>query len=318
MRILLTGGLGVNGSWVLRRFIEDGHDVLVVETRDDRSLIPDIADRVNVLVADICDMSAMQKAMSWGPDVVVHMAALVRKDTPPSAMVDVNIGGTAVICEAASDAGVRRVVFASSRAAYGALQGRYSHPDYVPIQEDHPKNPIVLYDIAKVASESIGDWFARERGLEFAALRFATIFGPGKLQRHGGFSTYSSMIELSAAGQKVEIPQGGDERDDLIYVADAAEAVVAVSLAPRPLAHNAYNIGSGTTVPLQALADAVKAAIPEASISIGPGLDPMGAKVSYYGALDSSRAYDEFGWKPKFSLEEAVRHYLAFLGASGM
>lgn len=124
------------------------------------------------------------------------------------------------------------------------------------------------------------------------------------------------MIELPAEGKEVEIPQGGDERDDLIYVADAAEAVVAVSLAPAPSPTTPTTSAPASPVPLQALADAVKAVIPEASISIGPGLDPMGAKVSYYGALDSSRAYDEFGWKPRFSLEEAVRHYLLFLNTS--
>nr|WP_245773955.1 NAD-dependent epimerase/dehydratase family protein [Pseudonocardia ammonioxydans] len=314
VRVLVTGGLGVNGSWVVRRLVEQRHDVVILENRDDRSLLPDVADDVRVAVGDVANSGQVRSVFDeYQPDVVVHMAAIIGADRDPLAAVRVNIGGTAAICEAAAATGVARVVYTSSRAAYGALTGRHGHPDYVPVTEDHPRQPVGLYDVTKLSCEELGRWYARNRGIEFVSLRFATIFGPGKLQRHGGFSAYSSMIELPAAGEPVQLAHGGDQRDDAIYVVDIAEAVVAATLAPTPLPHDVYNVGTGRTVSLHELAEAVRDAVPGATIDIGPGLDPMGMGISYYGALDSTRAQVELGWKPQFTLGAAVKHYLTAL-----
>ncbi|MBN9107915.1 MAG: NAD-dependent epimerase/dehydratase family protein [Pseudonocardia sp.] len=314
MRVLLTGGLGVNGSWVVRRLVETGHDVVVLDNRDDRSLVPDLADDLTVAVADVSDSVQVRAVFEqYRPETVVHMAAIIGADRHPVAAVQVNIAGTAAVCEAAAVTGVGRVVYTSSRAAYGALTGPHGHPDYVPITEDHPLNPVALYDVTKMSCEEIGRWYARNRGIEYVSLRFATIFGPGKLARHGGFSAYSSMIELPAAGEAAHLGQGGDQRDDAIYVADIADAVIAATLAPGRLPHDVYNIGTGRTVSLHELAEAVRDAIPGATIEIGPGLDPMGMGISYYGALDSSRAHADLGWKPRFDVRDAVGHYLATL-----
>lgn len=314
LRVLVTGGLGVNGSWVVRALVEQEHEVVVLENREDTSLIPDVADEIQVAVADVADVGQVHPVFEQHrPDVVVHMAAVIRADQDPVAAVRVNIGGTVAVCEAAAATGVGRIVYTSSRAVYGALSGRHGHPEYVPVTEEHPRDPVALYDVTKVSCEELGRWYARNRGIEFVSLRFATIFGPGKLQRHGGFSTYSSMIELPAVGESVHLAQGGDQRDDAIYVVDIAEAVVAAVLAPGPLPHDAYNIGTGRTTSLHDLAEAVRDAVPGAVIEIGPGLDPMGMGVSYYGALDSTRARTELGWTPRFTIGAAVEHYLSTL-----
>lgn len=319
MRVLVTGGFGVNGSWVVRELVARGDDVVVLENRDDRSLLPDLGDGFSLELADVSDVEQVGSVVErYRPDTVVHMAAIIGAGADPVAAVGVNIAGTTAVCEAAARAGVPRVVQTSSRAAYGALTGMHGHPRYVPVTEDHPRHPVGLYDVTKLAGEEIGGWYRRARGLEFVSLRFATIFGPGKLQRHGGFSTYSSMIELPAAGLPVRLPRGGDERDDVLYVADVATAVVAAATAPDPLPHDVYNIGWGSTVSLHDLADAVRAAVPGADIEIGPGLDPMGMDASYYGALDSSRALADLGWRPVYALPEAVRHYLDALDRLGL
>ena len=314
MRVLVTGGLGVNGVWVVRELIARGHDVTVVENRDDRSLLPDLADTVQVVACDVADAQRVASVVGAArPEVIVHMAAIVAASQDPLAAINVNVMGTAAICEAAASHGVRRVVYTSSRAAYGQLTGEHAHPLYKPVTEEHPRRPTALYDVTKLASEEIGRWYARYRGIEFVALRFATILGPGKTQRYGGFSAYSALIEQPARGESIRLERGGDERDDLVYVVDIAEAVVAAACVPGPLPHDAYNIGTGRTVSLQDLAEAVRAVLPAARIEIGPGLDPMGMGVSYYGALDSSRAEAELGWSPRFTLEEGVRHFLSAL-----
>ncbi|WP_098956569.1 NAD(P)-dependent oxidoreductase [Pseudonocardia sp. N23] len=314
MRALVTGGFGVNGSWITRRLVQLGHEVLVLDAHDDRTLLPDVADDIRVAVADVADADAVRAEVDrFRPERIVHAAAVIAAGADPVAAVRVNVSGTVAVCEAAARAGVGRVVYMSSRAVYGALTGPHGHPGYTPITEDHPRRPVGLYDVTKLACEEIGGWYARSRGLEFVSLRFSTIFGPGKLQRHGGFGVYSSMIELPAAGEPVHLEQGGDERDDVVYVADVADAVVAAVLTPGRLPHDAYNVGTGRVVALEDLAEAVRDAVPGATIRIGPGLDPMRMDASYYGALNSARAHADLGWTPQFTLPAAVEHYLMTL-----
>ena len=90
--------------------------------------------------------------------------------------------------------------------------------------------------LEEVSPEDLGKYrmgnYARMRGLQFVALRFAQIYGPGKLQRHGPYGLFSQLVESPLAGRPVKIPRGGDQRDDVIYVDDIAEAIVSNSPAP--------------------------------------------------------------------------------------
>jgi UDP-glucose 4-epimerase len=312
MRILVTGGFGVNGSWVVRRLLELGHEPVIAENRIDRSLVTDLPD-VPVVELDVRDLDAVRRALAeYQIERIVHMAGVLLADQSPVAAVEVNVGGTTNICEAAVEAGLDRVVYTSSRAVYGNIAGEHAHPMYVPITEDHAIDPFTMYDRTKAAGEWVGRWYAQARDLSWVALRFATIYGPGKQVRHGGVSAYSRIIEEPAAGRPVLFESGGDQRDDTIYVADVAEAIVAAVTHPAPR-YDAYNISSGTGVTMGDIAAAVRAEIPDADITIGPGLDPFAMGVSYYAVLDSSRARDDLGWSPRFDLAAGVRDYLGAL-----
>lgn len=320
MRVLVTGGLGVIGSWAVRELAGRGHDVLIVENRVDRSLLPDLdAVGARIVESDVADPAAVRAVMAdEGPEVVVHTAAVIGGNDDPVGAVRVNIGGTVGVLDAAAATGVRRMVYTSARAVYGDLTGPHGYPDYVPVTEDHPRRPVALYDVTKSACEDLVRWYSANRRIETVALRFATIFGPGKLLRHGGFSAYGSLIELPAAGRPARLERGGDERDDVLYVADAAGAIADVVSVPAPLQQQAYNIGTGHTVSMHDIADAVRRVLPAADIEIGPGRNPMGMPVSYYGALDSSRALADFGWKARFTLDAAVGHHLESLRTLGL
>lgn len=313
MRVLVTGGLGVNGSWVVRRLLERGHDPVIVENRLDRSLVSELPADLAVVEADVRDRDRLSRVIAeHGVERIVHMAGLIHAENAPTQSVDVNITGTAALCEAAAANWIDRVVYTSSRAVYGDIRGDHAHPNYQPITEDHPRRPVNLYDITKSAGEDVGRWFARNRDLQWVALRFATIYGPGKQVRHGGFSTYSGLIEEPAAGRPVVIERGGDQRDDAIYVADVADAIVTALTHPKP-SHDAYNISSGRGVTLSDIADVVRARIADADIRIGPGLDSFDLGVSYYGVLDNTRAKEDLGWRPAFDLDAGVDDYLKSL-----
>src|ERR1700733_11056095 len=312
MNILLTGGLGVNGAWVTRKLVERGYRPVVLENRIDTSLVGDgIAGQIDLVEADITDLDALLRIFGkYRIQRVVHMAALIAGiQTELLKGFEVNARGTAHVLEAASKAGVERVVYTSSRAAYGHIDGPNAHPTYEPITEDHPQRPFLVYDVCKVASEGMGRNYARMRGLQFVALRFAQIYGPGKLQRHGPYGLFSQIVECPLAGKPVKIPRGGDQRDDGIYVDDIAEAIVLTVLQPHP-AHDVYNISRGVGTTLHDFADAVKTVVPAAQIEIGGGLDYHGLGASYCGIMDNARARTDLGFEPKFDLNRCVAHYV--------
>ncbi|WP_375002146.1 NAD-dependent epimerase/dehydratase family protein [Aeromicrobium sp. CTD01-1L150] len=315
MRVMVTGGLGVNGAWLARELIERGHEVSVVETRYDTTLIPDIADQVEVVVGDISDADGLTASVrTLRPEVIVHLAAMVDCERYPHLALDVNVKGTANVATAALAADVRRVVYTSSKAVYAPATGRFGHPTYAPIAEDEHLGPIGMYGITKHASENVLAWYARTTELECVSLRFGTIFGPGRLQRHSGpINTYSSMIELPASGQPFTLEQGGEEGDDLVYVLDVADSIATVALAPEALRHPAYNIAAGHVTTLNTLGEAVRTAVPGADLTLGQGLNPMEQPDPYYMALDGSRIADELDWRPRFDIPAAVDHFVGLV-----
>jgi UDP-glucose 4-epimerase len=319
VRVLVTGGLGVNGAWVLRSLLEKGHEVAVFENRPDTSLIEDVADRVEVAVGDLRDAEQLNAAVSrLTPECIIHLAAFVDCERIPQTAIEVNIGGVANLCAAAVDAGVKRVVYTSTKGVYAPARGTYGHPSYDAITEDFPREPTTMYGITKLAGEKVLEWYGRTTDLEVVSLRFATIFGPGRLQRHAGtINTYSSMIELPATGQPFVVEHGGDERDGVLYVLDVADAIAAVTLADEPPRQPAYNVAGGDPVSMKDFAAAIRGVIPDADLQVGPGLDPMryGPAGPYYMALDGSRFQEEFGWRHRYDLGAAIEHYTRLVQA---
>jgi len=321
MQILITGGLGVNGAWVTRKLVARGLRPVLYENRLDDSLVRDIAGSFEIVHGDINDIAALVRTLKeYKIQRIVHMAALM----PPGAQSDplngfrVNALGTVHVLEAARIVGVERVVFTSSRAAYGEIPaGVHSHPTYLPVTEDHPCNPVIVYDVCKVASEGMGHNYQRNYGLQFIALRFAAIYGPGKLARHGNVSIHSTMIEEPLRGAPVRIAKGGEQRDDMIYVDDVAEGVVLATLKDDPR-YSVYNIASGQARTLGDFAAAVREVVPGADIEIGPGLDFFDMGVNYYCAFDITRAREDLGFVPRFPFEEGVRDYVATMRRLGL
>lgn len=314
--MIVTGGLGVNGAPVLRMLVERGVRPVVIDTRGDTSLL-DAATLagIELVIGDFTDEALMQGlAAKHKPAAIIHMAAIVGDaQNMPSEAFRVNAFGTVQLLELAKEHGIKRFVFTSSRGVYGEQTGEYAHPVYRPIHEDDPLRPPRVYDICKVAAEGMGRNYAMLYGIEFVALRFATIFGPGKTLRHKNYGIISEIIERGLSGEPVRVAVGGDQKDDLLYVEDVAEAIVVAALHAKP-GHDAYNISTGRGVTLHDLADAIRALKPDADIEIGPGLNYMGFAVSYAGVMDNRRATETLGFTPRFDLKDAVKDYARRLG----
>jgi UDP-glucose 4-epimerase len=315
MRVLVTGGVGVVGSVVVRKLVARGLDPVVCDLRADFSLLPELANKLEFVSADVTDLDAVAGILRDAKaDRIIHLAAFLdpEMDRQPYRAFTVNTRGTANMLEAAHRAGIARFVYSSSRAVYGNTPKGVGEPGYRPLDEETPKRPVKAYDVTKLAAEQLGQVYRDAFGMEFAALRFAGIYGPGKQARHGKMSLRSRLVEDPVVGKPVRIAQGGDQLDDMVYVDDVAEALVLAALAPR-LGFGAYNIASGKGQTIRQFADAVRAVVPGADIEVGPGLNPLGFDVHYYAIFDISRARDDFGWTPKFDLVTGVRDYVARL-----
>jgi UDP-glucose 4-epimerase len=315
MRILITGGLGVNGVVVARQLVDQGFRPLVLDFRADFSLLPGLRDRFDFVQGDITDLQFLTHLLEHDKiDAIIHLAAYIspEMDREPFRSFAINAQGTAYLLEAAHQAGIRRFVTASSRAVYGPTPENVGAPGYQLIDEEYPKRPIKAYDVTKLAAEQLGNVYREIFGLEFAALRFAGIYGPGKQARHGKMALRSRIVEDPVAGLPVRVAQGGDQLDDMIYVEDAAAALIEAAFAKR-LNFGAYNIASGVGHTLREYADAVKAVIPEAVIDIGPGSNPLGFDVNRAAIFDVSRAKSDLGFEARFNLQDGVRDYIARL-----
>jgi UDP-glucose 4-epimerase len=316
MKIFLTGALGVNGLSVLRELLEAGDEILATDIATDQPLPADIAKNIHFEPLDVTDGEAVDTSVrNFKPDAIVHLAAIVSLDVPVALTYRVNALGTINILEAARRNSVGRVVYTSSRAVFGQFDGDFGPPNYRPVPETFRREAwpgaFGPYSASKIMSEDAGTQFAERYGFEFTALRFASIYGPGKTLRHGAVGVHSRIVEPAVRGESVTVARGGDQIDDMVYIKDIAQALrkaAHMKVAPKP----AYNIGSGVGSTLTQFAEAVRKTLPDADIHIGGGLDHLGV-VDRYGIFDNSAATRDFGYQPEYDLTSGVADYVKSL-----
>jgi len=319
MKVLITGGMGVIGSMVSSRFVQEGHRPVIMARHLDRNLIRPIEDKVDIELGDVLDLPRILSIIqSYKITHIVHTAALVgalSNQNPPQS-IHINVIGTLNILEAARLMKVQRVVYTSAKGIYGHIDGEYGHPTYKPLPEDHPKRPMRIYESAKLMGEHMGQFYQRTYGLEFTALRFSMTYGPGKTVRHGAMSVLSQIIEGAYSGKAVRIEKGGDQKDDMIYNKDVAHGIYLACTVPK-LRYDAYNIGTGVGFTLKDVANEVKRLIPETDIQIGSGLHFLGGPTHYYSVYDIKRAREDLGFSPQFTLGGAIKDYIETLRKLG-
>ena len=221
LRILVTGGAGFIGSHLVDALLAAGHDVRVLDnfaTGDRRNLLH-VGGDVEIVEGDIRSYERAHAAVS-GCEIVFHQAALPsvpRSIADPLTSNEVNVGGTLNVLLAARDAGVRRVVYASSSSVYGSTPGDV-------MREDMRVAPLSPYGVAKYAGEAYCSSFHETYGIETVALRYFNVFGP----RQNPFSEYSAAIPafITAAlmGTVATIYGDGLQSRDFTYVENVVDA----------------------------------------------------------------------------------------------
>ena len=306
MRILVIGGAGYIGSHVARAFLDRGYAVTVFDnfqTGLRENLFTDAA----FVHGDIMRPEQLRAAMAGGFDGCVHLAALKaagQSMLKPELYSESNIAGTINILSQASAAGISRVIFSSSAAVYGS-------PQYLPMDEDHPKEPENFYGFTKLEIERLLEWYDRLKGMRYASIRYFNAAGYDVSGRIKGLELNPEnllpIVMEVAAGIRPKLAIFGDDyptRDgscirDYVHVSDLAEAhVTAFEYILQNDRSMTVNLGSETGVSVFEMVERARSitgtSVP-AEVSGRRAGDPAELVAS------SAKARELLGWVPKYS-----------------
>jgi nucleoside-diphosphate-sugar epimerase len=192
VRIVVTGGSGKAGRWVVRDLREHGHDVLNAD------LVPDGSEHGLCVVTDLTELGQVYDLLG-GADAVVHLAAIPGPELRPEGETfRINAISTFNVFHAAAARGVGRVVWASSETVLGLPFDQ--PPDFAPIDETHPPRPESSYSLSKLTGETMAAQFARRTGIPFIGLRFSNIMEPADYARFPSFQADAQMRKWNLWG----------------------------------------------------------------------------------------------------------------------
>ena len=309
MKALIIGGAGYIGSHVARHFLDNGHKVTVFDNLSTGQIINIFPDE-EFIKGDILNTDDLDSAMAVGYDLIIHLAAFKAAGEsmikPEKYSVN-NITGTINILNSAVKAGIPNLVFSSSAAVYG-------EPAYLPIDEEHPKNPENYYGYTKLAIEQFLGWYDKLKGLKFAALRYFNAAGyDGKGRIKGLEKNPANLLpiimeaasgirdRLSIFGNDYPTPDGTCIRD-YIHVSDLATGhLKAAEYLVKNRQSLTVNLGTGNGISVQEMADKAKAItgvdFKVEYVDRRPG-DPANLVAS------SDKAFKLLGWKAVHSSVE--------------
>jgi UDP-glucose 4-epimerase len=303
-KILVTGGAGFIGSTIADRFLAAGWDVAIIDdlSSGKRENVPAAA---RFYPVDVRSAAAAEAVERERPDILCHHAAQIdvrRSMADPRYDVDVNVGGLVNLLSAASRAGVRHVLFASSGGA------AYGETDRIPTPEDEPTRPVSVYGASKAASELyLGVWRA-SHGITSTALRYGNVYGP-RQDPHGEAGVVAIFAGRLLRGEPCTVNGDGKQTRDYVFVDDVARANL---LAAERRHDGPLNVGTGVETDVnrlyRVLADAAGVASP-------PRHGPAKAGEQLRSCIDPSAAGRILGWRPEVSIEDGLRRTLEWFRA---
>jgi UDP-glucose 4-epimerase len=303
VQVLVTGAAGFIGSHLVDALLARGDDVAIVDhlRRSPRPWVADaLRNGARLHVADVRDLDKLRDAFGAArPEVVMHLAAQVdvrRSVADPAYDVQVNVAGTVSVLEAARSVEARRILFASTAAAYG-------NPNRVPTGEDAPLSPLSPYGTSKAAAEWYLDQYARLHGLSTLSLRMANVYGP-RQDPQGEAGVVAIFAGASVGGQTVTVFGDGRQTRDYVYVGDVVDAWL---MAAESNANGALNLSTGAEVSVLDLVG---------ELGLAHTLAPARVGEVARSCLDPSAAERVLGWRARVDLAEGLRRTLAAVDAT--
>lgn len=301
-RSLVTGGAGFIGSHLVRRLLDLGHEVRVLDNLCTGHLrnLADVRDRIEFIEGDVADSAMCDRAVD-GVEIVYHVAALPsvpRSLADPLATHTSNATGTLQVLEAARRAAVRRVVYSSSSSVYGDTPALPKHED----AELVPRSP---YATSKLAGEQYVLAYARAGLVEGVALRYFNVFGPGQ-DPNGPYAAVIPLLFRAAVhATPMTIYGDGRQTRDFTYVDNVIEAnLLAATGAAERVSGHVVNVGAGRRTSLLELVELVEAVTGRrVALAHAP---PRAGDVRDSQA-DLTRAGRVLGFVPRIDVREGLR-----------
>ena len=294
-RILVTGGAGFIGSHLADAFLQQGHEVAVVDNLSTgrREQVPPAA---QFYPLDIKSPETFELICRWQPQVLVHHAAQMSVRVSVEApLMDAqeNILGSLNLFQAAAQVKTEKIIFASTG---GAMYGDQAP---VPAREEDQAQPECPYGIAKLAVEHYLHFYQREYGIIPISLRYANVFGP-RQNGLGEAGVVAIFIEKFLAGQQPVINGDGLQTRDFVYVGDIVAANLLALNYPQ---EGIFNLGTGRETDILTIYLELQKIL---GSSLGPVHGPAKPGEQRRSALDNTRAQDLLGWKPRVGLVEGL------------
>jgi UDP-glucose 4-epimerase len=307
-RILITGGAGLVGSHIADLLVKEGAAEIIILDNFTRGRLDNLVwakehGPVVIVEGDIRDRQLLAKIMS-GVDIVFHQAAIriTQYAQEPRLALEVLADGTFNVLEAAVNAGVKKVVAASSASIYGMAE------QFPTNESHHPYDNRTIYGAAKTFNEGLLRSFYDMYGLDYVALRYFNVYGP----RMDIYGVYTEVLirwmDRIAVGQPPLIFGDGKQTMDFVYIEDIARANILAAKAD--VTDEVFNIASGVESSLNDLAYSLaKVMKSDLQPEYGPErkVNPVARRLA-----DVSKAKNLIGFEAQVSLEEGLQRLVSW------
>jgi UDP-glucose 4-epimerase len=296
MKIVVTGGAGFIASHIVDAFIERGHEVHIFDdlsTGQKTNLNP----KATLHTIDIADAKAAQLLEQIKPDALSHHAAQMdvrHSVADPTFDARVNILGFINLLEGCKNAGVKKVLFASSGGAV------YGEQEIYPAPESHVTQPASPYGVSKRTGELYLSYYHQAYGLPYIALRYANVYGPRQSSK-GEAGVVAIFLSMLLSGKTPLINGDGKQTRDYVFVGDVVAANLAALESPYI---GQINIGTGVETDVVAIYDHLRQAVGSTTQAQHGPAKPGEQRRS---CLDNRHAGAVLGWRPQVALADGLR-----------
>ena len=308
LRAVVTGGAGYVGSTLVRTLADRRHSVFSIDSlrRGSYSVLKGVSSS-HLIVGDIRHREELLKTLDGlgKIDAVLHLAALpglqLCKEHPEEATA-VNVDGTRNVLEAVQALGIERLVFVSSAAVYGT-------PHRLPVDEEHPVEPLNHYGQTKLDAEKLVKESSEIHGIEAVILRPGNVYGLGLFTRDD--TVIPRFIRQALRGEALTVYGDGGSTRDYVHVQDVSESIILASQA-KDVSGEVFNIGAETVRTID-IAEMVKRAVEPVtrrSVQI-IHLPPRQGETEHFSyAIEKARTM--LGYRPVYTVEQGIKQLIEY------
>ena len=312
MAVLITGGYGLIGSTLARMLVEKGEKVWVFDKFTPPQRFQGIAAPIQTIQGDLANFPKVLEAVKESaPQAIFHLGGMLSlpSNADPQSAYATNVAGTYQVLEAARLFQVPKVIFTSTIATYGLDIQKDVIDDFT------LQRPTTMYGATKVFGELLGRFYRTKYNLDFRAVRFPAIIGPGAKTAH--ISIYNAWaVEKAFFNEPYEIFVEPQIRCPILYFKDAARSLILLNSAPPEAIQMICYLIAGIKPMTSAseLEAAIRKHFPKAALAYKP--DPLA--MAFHGKnqalkFEDAAAQKEWGWKPEYSLEKMIEDFYAEL-----